>query len=78
MRRAATILTGLAVAGALLLGGYSAGWRDALGDCPHEDSCHADYADGRWRIVPGERPRTRPLLPATWGHYVGSNEEGGR
>lgn len=36
--------------------GFAIGQQAALGDCPQEDSCYADYYEGAWHIVPGERP----------------------
>ena len=43
----------------LVLAGFLAGVMSAgmVGPhCPHEDSCHADYANGHWSIIEGERP----------------------
>jgi hypothetical protein len=28
----------------------------AIPNCPTEDSCYADYTNGRWSIIEGERP----------------------
>ena len=41
--------------------GHIVGFDRALGDCPAEDSCHPDYYDGEWHIIPGEREQV--LLP---------------
>lgn len=32
-------------------------------NCPTEDSCYADYENGRWTIIEGERPVEQYLLP---------------
>lgn len=58
--RASDIISFLALAWlliALAFGlGYCAGQSAALGDCPAEDSCYADYYGGSWHVVPGQRP----------------------
>jgi len=43
---------------AFLLGWCAAddSWRDRQASCPTEDACYADYEDGRWTIIEGERP----------------------
>jgi len=37
--------------------------RYEMPNCPTEDSCYPDYANGTWHIIPGQRSTEQYLFP---------------